>query len=108
MQRAIIDRCMELLAFVGLEDKANMYATSLPHGGTAGAVSAVALASDPVLLLLDEPLTGMNAEETAAMIDIIKALNKERARRRSWWSTTCGRAWPLRAHRGSELRAEAG
>lgn len=77
-QRAIIDRCMELLAFVGLEDKANMYATSLPHGSQRELCVAVALASDPVLLLLDEPLTGMNAEETAAMIDIIKALNKER------------------------------
>jgi branched-chain amino acid transport system ATP-binding protein len=37
----------------------------------------VALASEPKLLLLDEPLTGMNAEETASMIDIVKTINRE-------------------------------
>lgn len=77
-ERATMQRCEELLAFVGLLDKANMYATSLPHGSQRELCVAVALASDPVLLLLDEPLTGMNAEETASMIRIIKTLNKER------------------------------
>ena len=53
-------------------------ATSLPHGSQRELCVAVALASDPTLLLLDEPLTGMNAEETASMIDIIKTLNSEK------------------------------
>ncbi len=38
----------------------------------------MALASDPTLLLLDEPLTGMNAEETASMIKIVKDVNSSR------------------------------
>ena len=73
--RAANDRCMELLGFVGLADKAGEMATSLPHGSQRELCVAVALASDPALLLLDEPLTGMNAEETASMIKIIKNVN---------------------------------
>jgi branched-chain amino acid transport system ATP-binding protein len=53
-------------------------AVSLPHGSQRELCVAVALAADPVLLLLDEPLTGMNGEETASMIKIIKDLNRER------------------------------
>ncbi len=77
-QREIMARCEDLLAFVGLENQAQMMATSLPHGSQRALCVAVALASDPVLLLLDEPLTGMNAEETASMIRIVKTLNRER------------------------------
>ena len=77
-QRELMARCEGLLAFVGLEDKSHMMATSLPHGSQRELCVAVALASDPVLLLLDEPLTGMNAEETASMIRIVKTLNQER------------------------------
>lgn len=77
-QHEIIDRCMELLAFVGLEAKAHELATSLPHGSQRELCVAVALASDPTLLLLDEPLTGMNAQETDSMIRIIKEVNKAR------------------------------
>ena len=67
-----------LLGFVGLADQANEVCTSLPHGSQRELCVAVALASDPTLLLLDEPLTGMNAEETASMIRIIKNVNSSR------------------------------
>jgi branched-chain amino acid transport system ATP-binding protein len=77
-QREVMARCMELLEFVGLQDKADEMATSLPHGSQRELCVAVALASNPTLLLLDEPLTGMNAEETASMIDIIKNVNNTR------------------------------
>lgn len=70
----LYDRAMELLKFVGLEKQANEMATSLPHGNQRELCVAVALASDPKLLLLDEPLTGMNAEEIATMSAIVKAL----------------------------------
>ena len=53
-------------------------ATSLPHGNQRELCVAVALASDPKLLLLDEPVTGMNAEEIAAMSAIVKALRDTR------------------------------
>ncbi len=69
---------MELLGFVGLTDKTHELCTNLPHGSQRELCVAVALASDPTLLLLDEPLTGMNAEETASMIRIIKNVNSSR------------------------------
>jgi branched-chain amino acid transport system ATP-binding protein len=77
-QPEYIARCMELLGFVGLADKAGEMAHNLPHGSQRELCVAVALASNPTLLLLDEPLTGMNAEETSSMIKIVKDLNKER------------------------------
>jgi branched-chain amino acid transport system ATP-binding protein len=77
-QAAIVDRCMELLEFVGLQDKTHELCVNLPHGSQRELCVAVALASKPTLLLLDEPLTGMNAEETDSMIRIIKSVNSER------------------------------
>lgn len=77
-QPAVVARCMELLGFVGLVDKAGELSTNLSHGSQRELCVAVALASDPALLLLDEPLTGMNAEETASMIRIIKDVNSSR------------------------------
>jgi branched-chain amino acid transport system ATP-binding protein len=77
-QPEVVARCMELLGFVGLVDQADEICTNLPHGSQRELCVAVALASDPSLLLLDEPLTGMNAEETASMIKIIKSLNSSR------------------------------
>lgn len=77
-QQTVMARCMELLSFVGLDDRADEMATSLPHGSQRELCVAVALASEPTLLLLDEPLTGMNAEETASMIRIISSVNSEK------------------------------
>ncbi len=77
-QPDVVARCMELLGFVGLVDKADELCTNLPHGSQRELCVAVALASDPTLLLLDEPLTGMNAEETASMIGIIQNVNSSR------------------------------
>jgi branched-chain amino acid transport system ATP-binding protein len=74
-QPEVIARCTELLGIVGLTDKTHELCVSLPHGSQRELCVAVALASAPALLLLDEPLTGMNAEETASMIDIIKNVN---------------------------------
>ncbi len=74
-QPEVIARCTELLGIVGLTDKTHELCVNLPHGSQRELCVAVALASSPALLLLDEPLTGMNAEETASMIDIIKNVN---------------------------------
>jgi len=73
--RELMDHCLELLELVGLKDKSHELAPSLPHGSQRQLCVAVALASDPKIVLLDEPLTGMNAEETAAMIELIKTIN---------------------------------
>jgi branched-chain amino acid transport system ATP-binding protein len=77
-QPEVVERCMELLGFVGLADKTHELCANLPHGSQRELCVAVALASDPTLLLLDEPLTGMNAEETDSMIKIIKSVNSSR------------------------------
>ena len=74
-QPEVLAHCMELLEFVGLQDKTHEPCVNLPHGSQRELCVAVALASDPSLLLLDEPLTGMNAEETDSMIKIIKSVN---------------------------------
>ena len=77
-EKGILDRAMDILRFVGLEKQANEMATSLPHGSQRALCLAVALATEPKLLLLDEPLTGMNAEEMVAIMDMIKTLRDEK------------------------------
>ncbi|MDP2625436.1 MAG: ATP-binding cassette domain-containing protein [Candidatus Rokubacteria bacterium] len=56
-------------------------AASLPHGLQRGLQIAIALAPGPKLLLLDEPVTGMNQVEVDEVIDLIRRLLKTRARR---------------------------
>jgi branched-chain amino acid transport system ATP-binding protein len=65
-EEAATKRAHELLAFTSLEGRANDYAGSLPYGDQRRLEVARALATEPKLLLLDEPTAGMNPEETAA------------------------------------------
>jgi branched-chain amino acid transport system ATP-binding protein len=69
---------MEILQLVGLTGEADKIASSQSHGNQRHLCLAVALAAEPKLLLLDEPVTGMNAEEVSGMVALIKALRKER------------------------------
>jgi branched-chain amino acid transport system ATP-binding protein len=70
-ERAVRERARELLRFVGLErDEAN-YARNLPYGSQRRLEIARALASDPKLLLLDEPAAGMNPREKHDLIGLI-------------------------------------
>lgn len=68
----------EIVKFVGLSHQENQLAVNLPHGSQRALCLAIALAVKPKLLLLDEPLTGMNAEEVDSMTSLIKALRDER------------------------------
>lgn len=70
-------RARELLAFVGLTGKGDMLARNLPYGDQRLLEVARALASDPKLLLLDEPAAGMNPRETEAMMHLIHRLRNE-------------------------------
>lgn len=70
-------RVEELLEFWQLTRWKDSLASSLPHGLQRVLGLAVAMAPRPKLLLLDEPLTGMNAEEAAAMCERIKSLNEQ-------------------------------
>ncbi|MFF8846885.1 ABC transporter ATP-binding protein [Streptomyces sp. NPDC015127] len=67
-------RAMELLEFIGLEHKADHLARNLPYGEQRKLEIARALASDPGLLLLDEPTAGMNPQETRAAEELIFAI----------------------------------
>ena len=65
---------MELLDQVGLSDRADVPAASLSHGEQRQLEVAMALATAPTLLLLDEPLAGMGPEESAAMVSLLQGL----------------------------------
>ncbi|NUP82774.1 MAG: ABC transporter ATP-binding protein [Nonomuraea sp.] len=67
-------RGMELLEFVGLAAKADHLARNLPYGEQRKLEIARALASEPGLLLLDEPTAGMNPQETRATEELVFAI----------------------------------
>ncbi|MEV7533560.1 ABC transporter ATP-binding protein [Streptomyces hydrogenans] len=67
-------RAMELLEFVGLAEKAQHLSKNLPYGEQRKLEIARALASDPGLILLDEPTAGMNPQETRAAEELIFAI----------------------------------
>jgi branched-chain amino acid transport system ATP-binding protein len=72
------ERALETLEFVGLEKYTNELATNLPHGSQRLLALAIALASQPQLLLLDEPVTGMNATEIETMSNMIRVLKEQK------------------------------
>ncbi|MEU3250457.1 ABC transporter ATP-binding protein [Streptomyces sp. NPDC006997] len=68
------ERAMELLEFVGLAGKSEHLARNLPYGEQRKLEIARALASEPGLLLLDEPTAGMNPQETRATEELVFAI----------------------------------
>ncbi len=71
-------RALEILDWVGLAKKAGHLATHLSHGEKRHLEIGIALASDPALLLLDEPTAGMSPEETDETMLLIRELAKGR------------------------------
>ena len=67
----------EALAFFGLEDLADEPVSNLPHGHQRMLGMAVALAAEPEVLLLDEPFTGMNPEETRRMMELVRRIRDD-------------------------------
>jgi branched-chain amino acid transport system ATP-binding protein len=76
--RALVEKAMEILLYINLDKKADEMAASLPHGNQRALGLGIAMATNCDLLLLDEPLTGMNAEETAQMQELITRLRDEK------------------------------
>jgi branched-chain amino acid transport system ATP-binding protein len=65
------------LARVGLSDRADLPASALSHGEHRLLELAIALAGNPRMLLLDEPMAGLGPEESARMVDMLRALKAE-------------------------------
>jgi len=75
-EQAARTKALEILEFFGLDERQDELAMNLPHGLQRSLGVAVALAADPTLLLLDEPFTGMNPEETRQMMDVVRRVRE--------------------------------
>ena len=77
LERTIKFNSMELLKRVGLADRADQTAGTLPYGMQRRLEIARALALSPKLLMLDEPAAGMNPEEVSVLNDLITGIHKD-------------------------------
>jgi branched-chain amino acid transport system ATP-binding protein len=73
----VTDRAMELLDFVGIRQQAHNYARNLPYGHQRRLEIARALASDPKLLLLDEPAAGANPQEKRDLMALVEKVRAQ-------------------------------
>ena len=73
-EKMVHERCLELLSIFHMEDLADAQAGSLPYGAQRRLEIVRALATNPSLLLLDEPAAGMNPSETAELMENIRKI----------------------------------
>ena len=77
-EESIREKALDTLGFVGLSEYADEIAMNLPHGRQRLLGLAIALATEPKLLLLDEPVTGMNFQEVETMLGMIRVLKEKK------------------------------
>ena len=77
-EREASEKARELLSFAGLRRVDNELAESLSYGDQRRLEVARALATEPKLLLLDEPTAGMNPQETVAFLEFVSKLREQR------------------------------
>ena len=73
----VVEHTEEVLGRVGLADQRDAVAGNLSHGDQRRLDLAIALATSPTLLLLDEPTAGMSPTETAATVELVRELNRD-------------------------------
>jgi branched-chain amino acid transport system ATP-binding protein len=72
--RALVEPALHILKTIGLEKRKNVPAAELSHGEQRQLEIAMALATEPRLLLLDEPVAGMGTDESARMVEFLATL----------------------------------
>lgn len=77
VEKAMDERAMELLAVFDLDKEADTLAANLPYGKQRKLEITRALATEPKLLLLDEPAAGMNPNETKELMDTIRLIRDQ-------------------------------
>ena len=73
-ERAMTERAWEILHLVGIGRRASELGSALPYGDQRLLGVALALAANPLMLLLDEPVSGMNAVETTRFVRLLEAI----------------------------------
>ncbi len=76
-EKVIAETAEEFLAFVGLAGRGEEIASSMPYGDQRRLEIARALATEPKLLMLDEPAAGMNPMESRELMDLIERIRKK-------------------------------
>jgi branched-chain amino acid transport system ATP-binding protein len=76
-EKVIRQKTDEILQFLGLSSKADLMASGLPYGDQKRIEIARTLATNPKLILLDEPVAGLNNQETEEMAEIILEIKKK-------------------------------
>jgi branched-chain amino acid transport system ATP-binding protein len=76
-EKQVVDDAYRMLEKIGLEQYVNEYAKNLPYGAQRRLEIARAMATEPFILLLDEPAAGMNARETKELDDLILRIREQ-------------------------------
>jgi len=76
-EKEVRDKSLSLLEYVGLGGHADELAKNLPYGSQRRLEIARAMATEPTLLFLDEPAAGMNPQETASLLQLIRRIRDE-------------------------------
>ena len=75
-QKVASEKVMEVLQFMGLTERKDQLASELPLGSQRALALAIALVSEPKVMLMDEPFAGMNGEETSHMMDLTRKVQE--------------------------------
>ena len=76
VQEACMEKTLDVLDFMGLTKRKNQLASELPLGSQRALAITIALVSEPVVLLMDEPFAGMNPEETRHMMELTEKVRQ--------------------------------